>query len=82
MLTAILLLLSISQSSPAPQSCPRIEYPSLPAPRVEGMPEPLPVRDCAPTKNVAALMYSLGIDAAEPVEVTELDADIYEEDGQ
>ena len=70
------LLLLLSLSAP----CPRIEHPSLPAPRAYEVPEPLPVRSCEPTQNVAALMYDLGIDAAVPVEAEEVEADIYQEE--
>lgn len=80
MLTA-LLLFSLFQPAPAPAtSCPRVEYPSLPVPRVEGMPEPLPMRTCEPSRNVAALMYAVGIDPAVPVEVVEVEADIYQDE--
>ena len=36
-----------------------------------------PERACEPSEGVAALMYALGIDAAVPVESSEVEADIY-----
>lgn len=39
-----------------------------------------PERACEATASAAATMYAMDIDAAEPVTVTELDADIYQED--
>lgn len=79
MLTA-LLLLSLRVASALAAPCPTVEWPALQPPGLYEYGVPLPARDCRPTVNAAVTMYMLGIDAAVPVESSEVEADIYQEE--
>lgn len=77
MLTA--LLLSLLQSSPIAAPKP-VEHPALTLPAPEWSFVPLTSWRDQPSTGVEALMYSVGIDAAVPVESSEVEADIYAEE--
>jgi hypothetical protein len=88
MLTA-LILLSLSQApspffpvAPLSHACESaaVERPELQLPAPEWSFVVRPERACEPSEGVAALMYALGIDAAVPVESSEVEADIYQEE--
>ena len=76
---AALLLFSLTQSAHACESA-AVERPELQLPAPEWAFIVRPERACEPSEGVAALMYSLGIDAAVPVESSEVEADIYQEE--
>lgn len=84
MLTA-LLLLSLSQvpdALPVAHACESasVERPAISLALPDWALVVRPERACEATASAAATMYAMDIDAAEPVTVTELDADIYQED--
>ena len=76
-----LLLLSLRVASALTAPCPTVEWPALQPPGLYEYGVPLPSRTCSATVGVAALEYSLGIDAAVPPESEErADLAIYLED--
>lgn len=78
MLTALLLL--FLTADPAIHACESaaVERPGLQLDAPEWAFVVRPERACEPSLNVAALMYALDIDAAVPVESSEVEADIYQ----
>jgi hypothetical protein len=80
--TALLLTLSITAPIHAMHACESaaVERPAM----VLALPEwGFIIRAetaCDATGGSAATMYALGIDAAEPVDVVEIDADIFEQE--
>ena len=79
MLTAILLLSLTADPLPVVHACESaaVERPELQLEAPEWGFVVRPERACEPSEGVAALMYSVGIDAAVPVESSEVEADIY-----
>jgi hypothetical protein len=78
MLTALLLLSLTADPSVHACESAAVERPELQLPAPEWAFVVRPERACEPSQGVAALMYSVGIDAAVPVESSEVEADIYE----
>jgi hypothetical protein len=80
--TALLLTLSITAPIHAAHACESaaVERPAI----TLALPDwAFVVRSetaCDVTEGSAATMYALGIDAAEPVDVAEIDADIFEQE--
>ena len=78
MLTLLLASLLSAQSYPC--ESPSVERPALAMDAPEWAFVPLTVHACEQTADAAVTMYALGIDAAEPVQGEELDANIYAEE--
>lgn len=79
MLTTLLLLSISTAPMTASHACESasVERPGLSLPAPEWGFIVRPETACSESRSTAALMYSVGIDAAVPVEGEELDADIY-----
>jgi hypothetical protein len=80
--TTLLLTLSIAAQIPAMHACESaaVERPAITLALPEWGFIVRPEAACDATDGSAATMYALGIDAAEPVEVEEIDADIFEQE--